>query len=153
MQKIKELYFSSKGRISRKSFVLGILGLMAIGFILLILLFFILGVSGQNLQNSPETTLLGILFIYALMIVLLVANINLHIKRFHDIDMSGWWALTIFLPYINSLVALIIAFIPGTQSKNRFGDNPIETPAKEDEEQIDDNKEDGATKNKEVENV
>lgn len=114
---IKKLYFSSEGRICRKSFILGSLGLILVYFFIVFLL---------AMMINPYENIFFIIFFFILMIVSAFANINLHIKRFHDINMSGWWTLLILLPYINLLVFLIIAFIPGTKGKNRFGDNPVE---------------------------
>ncbi|MFN7693041.1 MAG: DUF805 domain-containing protein [Burkholderiales bacterium] len=42
------------------------------------------------------------------------------IKRCHDADCSGWWALTFFIPFVG-LIWLIKA---GTPSANRFGAPP-----------------------------
>lgn len=45
-----------------------------------------------------------------------------HVKRFHDMDRSGWWTLLIILPFVGMLVSLIwLGFFKGTDSDNRFG--------------------------------
>ena len=49
-----------------------------------------------------------------------IYSIFIAIKRFHDMDKSGWWALLTLLP----LVSIIIIFIPGTKGSNRFGEDP-----------------------------
>lgn len=50
----------------------------------------------------------------------IIYSIIIAIKRFHDMDKSGWWALLTLLP----LVSIIIIFIPGTKGSNRFGEDP-----------------------------
>jgi len=127
MQKIKELYFTSKGRIGRKSFILGGLGLL----FSYILVFGLVLITDAKLQNSQSQSSFGISFLLGILLLIslimfLIAFVNLYVKRFHDIDLSGWFILAVFLPYIGYLVTLIIAFIPGTQGENRFGDDPIE---------------------------
>lgn len=38
------------------------------------------------------------------------------IKRFHDLNLNGWWLLTVFI-----LIGIIILFIPSKGHPNRFG--------------------------------
>lgn len=43
-------------------------------------------------------------------------------KRWHDIDMSGWWLLVNLLPVVGPLIALVMnGFLPGTKGENHFG--------------------------------
>lgn len=44
----------------------------------------------------------------------------LTIRRLHDFNANGWWALTILMP----LVTLLFLFIPGSKGNNRFGPAP-----------------------------
>lgn len=63
------------------------------------------------------------LYVLALLFALftLPANITLTIRRCHDFDKSGWFALLCFLPYVNFLAYIIIGLIPGTKGPNRYG--------------------------------
>ena len=45
---------------------------------------------------------------------------TLTIRRLHDFNASGWWALTVLMPF----VTLLFLFIPGSKSSNRFGPPP-----------------------------
>jgi len=49
----------------------------------------------------------------------------LTIRRLHDIDMSGWLALLLFIPLVGSGFALYLCFAKGTEGENRFGDDPL----------------------------
>ena len=42
------------------------------------------------------------------------------VRRLHDIDKSGWWALLSFVPLVN-LVLVVFACMDGTEGENRFG--------------------------------
>jgi len=42
------------------------------------------------------------------------------VRRFHDIDRSGWYAPLIVLPFVQ----FFMLFIPGTPGENRFGRSP-----------------------------
>ena len=53
----------------------------------------------------------------------LIPGIAVLIRRLHDTDRSGWWALLALLPLAN-LVLLAFMFFDGTQGANRFGENP-----------------------------
>lgn len=50
------------------------------------------------------------------------ANKNGIIKRLHDVDASGWWALTAII--FNVLVVFVLAVVPGIPETNRFGPTP-----------------------------
>jgi uncharacterized membrane protein YhaH (DUF805 family) len=48
------------------------------------------------------------------------------IRRWHDRDKSGWWALLLAVPVFGWVWTLIEAgFLPGTTGPNRFGDEPV----------------------------
>jgi uncharacterized membrane protein YhaH (DUF805 family) len=53
---------------------------------------------------------------------LLWPSIAVQVKRWHDIDMSGWWVLVNFLPFIGPLWAIVMnGFFASTPNENRFG--------------------------------
>ena len=45
------------------------------------------------------------------------------VRRLHDLNLSGWWALVWLIPFIDWLLLLWLAF-PGTFGPNRFGPDP-----------------------------
>ena len=51
----------------------------------------------------------------------------LAIRRFHDINASGWWSATLLLPLGNLIAVLVLAFKRGDETANRFGP-PRPTP-------------------------
>ena len=50
--------------------------------------------------------------------------IAVEVRRFHDQDRSGWFALLNLIPYIGPLIVLGMMCIDGTPGENRFGPNP-----------------------------
>lgn len=48
------------------------------------------------------------------------------IRRLHDLNANGWWALTILIP----LVTLILLALPGQREANRFGPPPAPNPGR-----------------------
>lgn len=47
------------------------------------------------------------------------------IRRFHDIGWSGWLVLTLFVPFVFAVSALILFFWPGAKGDNKYGPSPI----------------------------
>lgn len=52
---------------------------------------------------------------------LFVPQIALAVRRLHDFNQSGWWAVLLFVPGVNLLFLLALMAIPGTEGENRFG--------------------------------
>jgi uncharacterized membrane protein YhaH (DUF805 family) len=69
--------------------------------------------------------ILSTLFILAA----LFPSICVAIKRWHDVDKSGWWVLIGLIPLVGGIIALVFnGFIKGTDGPNRFGDDPLAGP-------------------------
>ena len=64
----------------------------------------------------------GLIFILTIL-GLLIPSIAALVRRLHDIDKSGWWALLLIIP-IAGLALLVLACIDGTKGDNRFGPDP-----------------------------
>jgi len=58
-----------------------------------------------------------------------VPSIVLLLRRCHDFDATGKWALTTFLPYVGALAVVAIGVIPGTKGENDRGSDPREPDA------------------------
>lgn len=71
-----------------------------------------------------------VLLLYVL--VHIIPNIALAVRRFHDINMSGWWYLGFILIGMIPLVGVIASIVQivffvrrGTMGPNRYGDDPL----------------------------
>lgn len=43
------------------------------------------------------------------------------VQRLHDCNRTGWWALLVFIPYVDIAFLLALMFYPGTKSANKYG--------------------------------
>lgn len=59
------------------------------------------------------------------MIVGMVISLIFVVKRFHDLDKSGWYVLGMLVPLFNIYLAIILLFQKGTTGPNRFGPDPL----------------------------
>ncbi|MBL8276508.1 MAG: DUF805 domain-containing protein [Pelomonas sp.] len=102
-------FFSAKGRIGR--------------------LRYLAYAAGASVLFNVATTAIGVAMpgSIAFTVVSLVGLVALvwfsvlcAIKRCHDMNISGWWTLTSFIP----IIALAWVFWPGAKGDNRFGPPP-----------------------------
>ncbi len=58
-----------------------------------------------------------------------VIGILFMIRRLHDLNWSGWVAITYFIPLVNLVMFLILVFMRGTPEANKYGP-PRQPPSK-----------------------
>lgn len=117
---LKSMFFSTAGRIGRKTYWFNSLALSGFTFALIMMLALLL----PGGSKSPSA-----LVFVPLSIVMLLScwcSIVLQVKRWHDRDKSGWWSLIGLVPYIGGLWAFVeVGCLPGTDGPNRFGEDPL----------------------------
>jgi uncharacterized membrane protein YhaH (DUF805 family) len=115
---LMQLYLGLKGRIPRRTYWLhGVLSLLLLGVVVNGLL------DIANVDNDTAGKLVNLVFLWPLIAV--------SVKRQHDFNFSGWWALIHFVPAVGSLLLLAVdGSIPGTRGANRFGIDPREALAR-----------------------
>ena len=105
---IKTKYAKFDGRASRKEFWMFVLFNFVISFVLgFVLSFLHLGFLST---------------IYS--IAVLVPSIAVGIRRLHDINKSGWWALLWFAFCIGWIALIVLHIMPGDEGENQYGPNP-----------------------------
>ena len=104
-----QILFSFRGRAPRKVFWLyGVLGPLLVSLMAEMLL----GIVGVSERRAEVLTTLLLIWPCA----------AVSVKRWHDRDKSGWWALVYLIPLIGVLWTLIaIGLLRGTAGPNRFG--------------------------------
>lgn len=85
-------------------------------------LFYIIGYIAAVIVDSvlgmPITTLIFLLGI-------LVPFFCVTVRRFHDLDKSGWFMLIALIPIVGAILMLIWFCTKGTVGDNRFGPDPL----------------------------
>ena len=120
--------FDFRGRSRRKEY-----WLFALFHLIVLCIFgFAVGVIPYTPGQGPYTVaaifragvliLLGLYFLGSC-----IVNLSLLIRRLHDINATGWWALVVFVP-MGSLVLFIFTLIKGTEGENKYGHNPKMNP-------------------------
>ena len=107
-------FLTTNGRFPRSNFWI---------FLLLYLFFSILCAIIGIVHRLPEwLKITNVLGDFALVVV----GIIVLIKRWHDLDKSGWWVLINLIPVIGGIWTLVeCGFIKGTSGDNRFGPDPL----------------------------
>jgi len=72
-----------------------------------------------GVELGPAVTLSSSLIMLAAAVLAIFQTI----KRWHDLDRSGWHTLLMLLPLFNFLVGLFLTFKKGTAGANRFGED------------------------------
>jgi uncharacterized membrane protein YhaH (DUF805 family) len=80
---------------------------------------------GTGKDAAPSVAVIvGILLIGLLYLGLFLPTLAVQVRRFHDQDLSGWFVLLAFVPYLGGLIMLVFMCIDGTAGPNRFGPDP-----------------------------
>ncbi len=118
-----KILFSFQGRINRKKWWLGKLAASVLIFIAGVVL------AATDWDAASETlSFIHIhIFFFPIFILCWCAHWALDVKRWHDRDKLGWWALIGLIPIIGSTWILIeLGFCRGTDGRNCFGPDPLE---------------------------
>ncbi len=115
----KELFFTSEGRLNRKSYIYR-------SFFLSIVLFVVQGLLSFAVDTFGALDLLFSIAAFVLGIFQLAANIMMGVRRLHDLDKCGWWMLLLIVPLVNLFFCLYLLFFKGTEGPNEYGDDPLQ---------------------------
>jgi uncharacterized membrane protein YhaH (DUF805 family) len=67
--------------------------------------------------GSPALSLL----IALVLIAVGLSALSVGVRRLHDTDKSGWMLLLGLIPFIGSVIVIVLLVLPGTPGPNRFG--------------------------------
>lgn len=62
----------------------------------------------------------GVLIAF-LLITFFISQLSIIVRRFHDINQSGFLILLFLIPMVNIVISLILLFKKGDPSENKFG--------------------------------
>ncbi len=100
-----------RGRINRRNYIIGLVTSIGVGFPLLLLT-----------ANRTFALLYYLLFLSLILFIW-----SLHVRRFHDKNMTGWTSIALFIPLVNIIFELMLFFGEGTNGKNQYGEKPNKT--------------------------
>ncbi len=143
-------YFTFSGRLNRKPFFMNTATLLALSIFLIL---YIITVE-PSLKADPHhfgANVRRYLIFWVVYIPLIIAGISLMVRRLHDMNMSGWWAVlsvgaflggTDFgntgmnliasaLGVVAQMFNIVLLVRRGTRGANRYGEDPIPEPVKQ----------------------
>lgn len=116
----KELFFTSKGCLNRKSYIYRSIFLSLVLSVIQVVLTFAANTIGALELLFAVLLLVSGLFGF-------VASIMMLERRLHDLDKSGWWMLLLCVPLVNILFYIYILFFKGTEGPNQYGEDPLQS--------------------------
>ncbi len=114
---LRWLFFGVSGRIRRKTYMLSAAFFVAIYSYLAIQI-------NRTPEDSVEFSLWGLVLLL-LMIVSVWSSIALSVKRLHDLGVTGFVAIVMFIPMVSFLAFVVLCAFPGQKEPNQFGESPI----------------------------
>ena len=130
---IKENFFQWKGRLNRKRYIMRLLVLtlaviaVYIAFSAAFLAYIVQADLSEAEIMRKGPALEGLLLLCILPFT--VSGYMLMIRRLHDIDLTGYFVLLNFIPFVNLGLLLYVLFKKGTEGDNAYGPDPLEGSA------------------------
>ena len=117
--------FSVHGRIGRLRY-------LAYGFLSMLIALPVFGVfaavGGASTTDEGGPGALGGIALVLLVITylaMIVYSFILAKRRLNDINQTGWLSLLMFVPVVNLIMALVLIFMPGAKTSNKYGQPPV----------------------------
>lgn len=107
-------YATFKGRTSRGNFWFTVLGIFLINIAIVILT----GILGGILGEGAAKVVAFIPFIWYLAII--IPCLAMEVRRFHDLNKSGWFVLLALIPFVGSLIVLVFMCLPAVNEGNNY---------------------------------
>lgn len=80
----------------------------------------------ENIRDSDTSWVITLVFGIIALIIWII-GISLSVRRWHDLNKSGWWILVNVIPILGWIYSLVmLGFMPGDQGSNQYGPPPKE---------------------------
>jgi uncharacterized membrane protein YhaH (DUF805 family) len=99
------------GRFDRRQYVIVFVGINLMGMVI----GFLMGVASEVVEPDGFMDLLLAMFLLAWLVVAVIVSVGAGVRRFHDLDLSGWYFLLLLVPLINFLTFLYLVFKSGKE--------------------------------------
>lgn len=113
---IKNRYADFDGRASRQEF-----WMFNLFYLLFVIAISLLIIPFGNSETGLNI-IFGIIVIYSLGLAIPIWAVT--VRRLHDIGLSGWWSLLSFIPYLGTVILLIMCCMDSKPGSNKYGNNP-----------------------------
>lgn len=83
--------------------------------------------ASPSMLDNGEPSGVSLFFLLPMVLfslAVIIPSLAVSIRRFHDINLSGWWYLAVIIPILGFAAFLVFTLIPGTRGENRFGPDP-----------------------------
>ncbi|MFT4000386.1 MAG: DUF805 domain-containing protein [Rhizobium sp.] len=134
---LQQKYATFSGRASRSEY-----WWFQLFYILLLLAYgliggFLAGLLSDN-HDGPSALVIIVAIVGGIIVLaLILPQIALQVRRFHDRNISGWWYLGLIIlsmiPYLGIIPAIaifVINVLRGTEGPNKFGADPLRPDAR-----------------------
>lgn len=127
---IAQNYANFRGRARRKEYWAFYL-FWAIAFFALLGVGVALDEASGNFESDSSAPLASLGLLGLFIAATLLPSIAVTVRRIHDLGLSGWFYLLIFLPYVGGLIIFVFALIPSQKHDNKWGPVPagVKIPA------------------------
>ena len=102
------------GRLNRIGYLLSVVCILAYFLILVGLVFLLRGTAVSNI--------LAFLFGAVGVIACIPIGLSISIRRWHDMNQSGWMVLLGLIPFVGWFLWIVYLFVPGTKTANNYGE-------------------------------
>ena len=106
------------GRLNRSGYLI-VYGFLLLYYFLEIMVPVLIRVTGSS--SGPAVNIVLILFGIVGFILTITLVLSAGIRRWHDLDQSGFFLFLLVIPFINFFVVLFMLLAPGTKGPNKYG--------------------------------
>ena len=117
MNELLKTYLTTEGRMNRLPFLKYNVILILIFSMISFVLHLAFGIEGF-MSNAVDVVVSILGF---------GCYLSLMIRRLHDLDKGGIWALLNFIPAVNIIFGIYLLCAKGTDGYNRFGEDPLQS--------------------------
>lgn len=119
---LTERYASFAGRARRKEYW-GYFLFWTIALLLICCIALIADGAAGNLDRN-DGPLLTMAACGLFVLATLLPGLAITVRRIHDMGLSGWFYLLVFVPYVGALIVFVFTLIPSQKQENRWGPVP-----------------------------
>ena len=117
--KVLRQYTEFEGRARRKEYWM---------FTLInLIIIFSLGIVGGVYGEGGNVALIPVLLYFGYALAVLIPGLAVSVRRLHDTGRSGWWFLISLVPFIGTVIFLILMALDSEEGENKYGPNPKTT--------------------------